>query len=39
MGVMGLNPFRHQRRRTSDYLLVAFTLAATLGLVLWAARP
>ena len=33
---MGLNPFRQQRRRPSDYVLVAVALAATLGLVLWA---
>ena len=38
MGAMGLNPFRQQRRRTSDYVLVAVTLAVTLVLVLWAAH-
>jgi hypothetical protein len=35
---MGYNPFRQQHRRTSDYFLVAVTLAVTLGLVLWATR-
>jgi hypothetical protein len=33
---MGLNPFRAQRRRTSDYVLVAVTLVAILALVVWA---
>jgi hypothetical protein len=34
---MGLNPFRAQQRRRSDYVLVAATLAVILVLVLWAA--
>jgi hypothetical protein len=33
---MGLNPFRVQRRRPSDYLLVAGTLLVIIALVLWA---
>jgi len=35
---MGLNPFRVQRRRPSDYVLVAAALAVTLALVVWAVR-
>lgn len=34
---MGFNPFRAQKRRSSDYLLVAAALGVTLLLVLWAA--
>jgi hypothetical protein len=34
--VVGLNPFRAQQRRPSDYLLVGVTLLVILGLVLWA---
>jgi hypothetical protein len=33
---VGLNPFRVQRRRPSDYVLVGVALAVTLVLVLWA---
>jgi hypothetical protein len=33
---MGLNPYRPQRRRPSDYLFVAVGLAVVLALVLWA---
>ena len=33
---MGLNPFRAQRHRRSDYLLVGVALAVTLALVIWA---
>jgi len=33
---MGLNPFRVQRRRTSDYVLVAATLVVIVALVAWA---
>jgi hypothetical protein len=33
---MGLNPFRAQQRRTSDYVLVAVTMLAILALVIWA---
>jgi len=35
---VGLNPFRVQKRRPSDYVLVIVALAVTLALVLWAAR-
>jgi hypothetical protein len=34
---VGLNPFRVQRRRSSDYVLVAATLVVIAALVLWAA--
>jgi ferric-dicitrate binding protein FerR (iron transport regulator) len=34
---MGLNPFRQQKRRTSDYVLVAAAFAVVALLVLWAA--
>jgi hypothetical protein len=33
---MGFNPFRQQRRRTGDYVLVAATLVVIAALVLWA---
>jgi hypothetical protein len=33
---MGLNPFRAQQKRTSDYMLVGATLLVILALVLWA---
>jgi hypothetical protein len=33
---MGLNPYRPQRRRPSDYLFVAAGLIVALALVLWA---
>jgi hypothetical protein len=36
---VGFNPFRHQRRRTSDYVYVAAGLAVIALLVLWAAFP
>lgn len=32
---MGLNPFRRQTRRSSDYVLVAAALALTAVLVAW----
>jgi len=35
---MGFNPFRAQRRRTSDYVLVGLTLFVIFGLVVWAAH-
>jgi hypothetical protein len=35
---VGFNPFRAQKRRTSDYVLVAAALAVTLALVAWAIR-
>ena len=38
-GVVGLNPFRQQKRRSSDYVLVAAAFAVTLALVLWALIP
>jgi hypothetical protein len=33
---MGLNPFRPQRTRSSDYLFVAAALVVCVLLVLWA---
>lgn len=33
---MGFNPFRVQRRRTSDYVLVAAAMAVIVALVVWA---
>jgi hypothetical protein len=33
---MGFNPFRVQRRRSSDYVLVAVAMAVILALVVWA---
>jgi hypothetical protein len=33
---VGFNPFRVQRRRRSDYVLVAAALLATVALVMWA---
>jgi len=33
---VGLNPFRVQRRRPSDFVLVAVALAVTAALVVWA---
>ena len=36
---VGFNPFRQQKRRSSDYVLVAAAVAVTLLLVLWALIP
>jgi hypothetical protein len=36
---VGLNPFRQQKRRTSDYVLVGAALVVIALLVLWAAIP
>jgi len=33
---VGLNPFRVQQKRRSDYVLVVGTLLVILALVLWA---
>jgi len=33
---MGLNPFRVQRRRTSDYFIVGATMLVIIALVAWA---
>jgi hypothetical protein len=33
---MGLNPYRPQRRRPSDYVFVVAGLAVAAALVLWA---
>jgi hypothetical protein len=34
--IVGLNPYRPQRRRASDYLLVAAAMVVTIALVVWA---
>lgn len=34
---VGLNPFRQQKRRASDYVMVGGALLVTLLLLLWAA--
>ncbi|HEX2273546.1 MAG TPA: hypothetical protein VHG90_06715 [Acidimicrobiales bacterium] len=36
---MGFNPFRPQRRRTSDYAFVAAAFVVTAALLLWALLP
>jgi len=33
---VGLNPFRQQRRRPTDYVMVAAAFAVTAVLLLWA---
>jgi len=38
-GLVGFNPFRQQKRRASDYVLVAAALIVVALLVLWAAWP
>ena len=32
---MGFNPFRQQKRRPSDYVMVAAAMVLTLALVAW----
>jgi hypothetical protein len=34
---VGFNPYRRQRRRSSDYVLVAAGILVALALVAWAA--
>jgi hypothetical protein len=34
---MGFNPYRPQKRRVSDYLLVAAAVVVVLALLAWAA--
>jgi hypothetical protein len=36
LALMGLNPFRPQRRSAADYLMVAGALLACASLVAWA---
>ncbi len=36
---MGFNPFRQQKRRTSDYVYVAAAFIVATGLILWALIP
>lgn len=33
---MGFNPYRQQRRRPSDYLMVAAAVAVVVALLVWA---
>jgi hypothetical protein len=33
---VGLNPYRPQRRRTSDYVFVAAAVVVTVALLAWA---
>jgi hypothetical protein len=36
---MGFNPFRQQRRRSTDYVFVAAAFAVVAALLLWALLP
>jgi hypothetical protein len=36
---VGLNPFRQQRRRPSDYVMVAAAFAVVAVLLVWALLP
>jgi hypothetical protein len=36
---VGLNPFRQQRRRPTDYVMVAAAFAVVAVLIVWAALP
>jgi len=36
---VGFNPFRQQRRRSTDYLMVAAAFAVVAVLLIWAALP
>jgi hypothetical protein len=36
---VGFNPFRAQKRRSSDYVFLAAALGVTLLLLLWALNP
>jgi hypothetical protein len=35
-GVVGLDPYREERRSAGDYVLVVVTLLIIIGLVAWA---
>ena len=39
IAAVGFNPFRQQRRRTTDYVFVAAALAVVAVLLIWAALP
>jgi len=39
IAVVGLNPFRQQRRRPTDYLFVAAAFVVVAVLLVWAALP
>jgi hypothetical protein len=36
---VGFNPFRQQRRRPTDYVMVAAAFAVVAILLIWAAMP
>lgn len=36
---MGFNPFRQQKRRTSDYVFVAAAFVVVAALLVWALLP
>jgi hypothetical protein len=36
---VGFNPFRQQRRRSTDYVMVAAAFAVVAVLLVWAALP
>jgi hypothetical protein len=36
---VGFNPFRQQRRRSTDYVMVAAAFAAVAVLLIWAVYP
>jgi len=36
---VGFNPFRQQRRRPTDYVMVAAAFAVVAVLIVWAALP
>jgi hypothetical protein len=39
MQLVGFNPFRQQRRRSTDYVMVAAAFAVVAVLLIWAALP
>jgi hypothetical protein len=39
MQLVGFNPFRQQRRRATDYIMVAAAFAVVAVLLIWAALP
>ena len=39
IAAVGFNPFRQQRRRSTDYVMVAAAFAVVAVLLIWAALP
>ena len=39
ISAMGFNPFRQQRRRSSDYMVLAAAFALVAALLVWALVP